>query len=114
MRTDKQPLEVPEDTEKEKQTISSEKLTALGNLYSLKLLKSVIFFVTYKENDLLYKHQWNTRWAFARKHDIFTCENEMLPSHMKRPPLLWLLNKSRLSQQKIIKVKRFGISLMFI
>ena len=23
---------------------------------------------------LLYKHQWNTRWAFARKHDIFTCE----------------------------------------
>ena len=37
MRTDKQPLEVPEDTEKEKQTISSEKLTALGNLYSLKL-----------------------------------------------------------------------------
>ena len=24
---------------------------------------------------LLYKHQWNTRWAFARKHDIFTREN---------------------------------------
>ena len=23
---------------------------------------------------LLYKYQWNTRWAFARKHDIFTCE----------------------------------------
>ena len=23
---------------------------------------------------LLYKHQWNTRWDFARKHDIFTCE----------------------------------------
>ena len=23
---------------------------------------------------LLHKHQWNTRWAFARKHDIFTCE----------------------------------------
>ena len=37
MRTDKQPLEVPEDTEKEKQTISSEKLTALGNLYSITL-----------------------------------------------------------------------------
>ena len=24
---------------------------------------------------LLYKHRWNTRWAFARKHDIFTREN---------------------------------------
>ena len=24
---------------------------------------------------LLYKHQWNTRWAFMRKLDIFTCEN---------------------------------------
>ena len=23
---------------------------------------------------LLYKHQWNTRWDFAQKHDIFTCE----------------------------------------
>ena len=23
---------------------------------------------------LLYKHQWNTRWDFARKHDIFTSE----------------------------------------
>ena len=23
---------------------------------------------------LLCKHQWNTRWAFARKHDISTCE----------------------------------------
>lgn len=36
MRTDKQPLEVSEDTEKEKQTISSEKLTALGEkVYSV-------------------------------------------------------------------------------
>ena len=24
---------------------------------------------------LLYKHQWNTRWAFTQKLDIFTCEN---------------------------------------
>ena len=23
---------------------------------------------------LLYKHQWNTSWDFAQKHDIFTCE----------------------------------------
>jgi len=33
---------------------------------------------------------WNTRWAFARKHDIFTSENNMLSSHVKRSPLLWL------------------------
>jgi len=37
MRTDKQPLETSEDTERETQTISSEKLTALGNLYRLTL-----------------------------------------------------------------------------
>ena len=49
---------------------------------------------------LLYKHQWKTRWTFARKHDTFTRENNMLFSHLKRSPLLWLHNKSRLSQQK--------------
>ena len=32
---------------------------------------------------LLYKHQWNTKWAFAWKLDIFTCENNMLSSHVK-------------------------------
>ena len=32
---------------------------------------------------LLYKHQWNTRWAFAWKHDIFTRQNIMLFSHVK-------------------------------
>ena len=30
---------------------------------------------------LLYKHQWNTRWAFARKHDIFTREIHMWKYH---------------------------------
>ena len=40
---------------------------------------------------LLYKHQWNTRWDFARKH-------------VKRSPLLWLHNKLLLSQEKAIKV----------
>ena len=63
---------------------------------------------------LLWKHQWNTRWAFARKLDIFTCENNMWSSDVKISPLLWLHNKSRLSYQKTIKVKWFGISLMFI
>ena len=35
----------------------------------------------------------------------------MLSSHVKISPLLWLHNKSRLSHQKSIKVKWFGISL---
>ena len=53
---------------------------------------------------ILYKHQWNTRWAFARKLDIFTCENTMLSSHVKISPLLyWLHNKSRPSHQKLLK-----------
>ena len=63
---------------------------------------------------LLYKHQWNTRWAFARKLDIFTCENNMLSSHVKKSPLLWLHNISHLSHKKTIKVKWFGILLVFI
>ena len=63
---------------------------------------------------LLYKHQWNTRWAFEWKLDIFTCENNMLSSHVKISLLLWLHNKSRLSHRKTIKVKWFGISLEFI
>ena len=42
-------------------------------------------------SNLLYKHRWNTRWAFARKHDIFTRENNMLSSHVKRSPLLWYI-----------------------
>ena len=63
---------------------------------------------------LLYKHQWNTRWAFARKLGIFTCENNMLSSHVKISPLLWLHNKSRLSHQKTVKVKWFGSSLVYM
>ena len=49
-----------------------------------------------------------------QKLDIFTCENNMLSSHVKILPLLWLHDKSRLSHQKTIKVKWFGISLVFI
>ena len=40
-------------------------------------------FVGDKDNILLYEHQWNTRWAFARKLDIFTFESYMLSSHVK-------------------------------
>ena len=40
--------------------------------------------------------------------DIFTCDNNILPSNVKLSPLLWLHNKSRLSHQKTIKVKWFG------
>ena len=36
----------------------------------------------------------------------------LISSHVKISPLLWLHNKSRLSHQKTIKVKWFGISLV--
>ena len=38
----------------------------------------------------------------------------LISSHVKISPLLWLHNKSRLSHQKTIKVKWFGSSLVFI
>ena len=38
----------------------------------------------------------------------------LISSHVKISLLLWLHNKSRLSHQKPIKVKWFGISLVFI
>ena len=38
----------------------------------------------------------------SRENMIFTCENSMLSSHVKRSPLLWLHNKSRLSQEKCL------------
>ena len=41
------------------------------------------------------------------------CEN-LISSHVKISPLLWLHNKLCLSQQKTIKVKWFGMSLVFI
>ena len=53
--------------------------------------------------------------AFVQKRDIFTCENNMLnSSHLKISLLLWLHNKSHLSLQKAIKLKWFGLSLVFI
>ena len=55
------------------------------------------------KSPLLYKHRWNTRWAFGRKHDIFIRENNMLSSHVKMSPLLRLHNKSRVSHQKLVK-----------
>ena len=51
---------------------------------------------------LLYKRQWNPRWAFARKLDIFRCENNMLSSHVKISLLLWLHNKPHLSDLKML------------
>ena len=42
-----------------------------------------------------------------------SCENMMF-SHVKISPLLWLHRNLRLSYQKTIKVKWLGISLVFI
>ena len=55
--------------------------------------------LTTKHNSI-YQCQWNTRWAFPQKHDIFRCENDMLFSHVKRSLLLWLHNTLHPSQQK--------------
>ena len=46
------------------------------------------------------------------KDMMFICENNIIFT-CERSPLLWLQNKSCLSQQKAIKVKWFGISLVF-
>ena len=102
-------------------TLNNKQLTFISTLW-IKMERINFSFVfvkisyeTGKEYCLLYKHQWNTRWAFAWKLDIFTYENNnMLSSHVKISPLLWLHNKSHLSHQKTIKVKWFGISLVFI
>ena len=56
-------------------------------------MKKFIWYV-----HLFYKHQWNTRWAFAQKHDIFT--------HVKISP--------HLSQDKTVSVKWFGIFGVYI
>ena len=48
---------------------------------------------------ILYKHQWNTKWDFPRKLHILTREDNILSSHVKRLPSLWLHNKSCLWKQ---------------
>ena len=61
--------------------------------------KHLCTVVHWKIYFLLYKHQWNTKWTFPRKLHIFTREDNMLSSHEKRSPSLWLHNKSRLWKQ---------------
>ena len=56
---------------------------------------------------LLYKHQWKKITGELSRENLIS-------SHVKISPLLWLHNKSRLSHQKTIKLKWFGISLVFI
>ena len=64
---------------------------------------------------------------FLKKSEIYTpyyintneipdelSRENLISSHVKISPLLWLHNKSRLSHQKSIKVKWFAISLVFI
>jgi len=49
---------------------------------------------------IIHKNHWNTMWAFTWKHSIFTHENKLLSSNVKRSLLLWLHNKWHLLQQK--------------
>ena len=69
--------------------LSWEKVNLLGSCVPVKGLDEINVFIYY------IKQQWNASWAFARKHDIFTSENKMLPSQVKRSMLLWSHNKSR-------------------
>ena len=57
------------------------------------LFSSWSWCLSQRYRNLLYKHQWNTRWAFARNPDILR----------KRSLLLWLRNKSHLSQCLLVK-----------
>ena len=57
--------------------------------------------VTHDRNIYFYYTNTNEiQGELSRENMIFTCENSMLSSHVKRSPLLWLHNKSRLSQEK--------------
>ena len=55
-----------------------------------------------KRGLLLYKQQWNTRWAFACKHDIFTCEDNMLKDHHC---LMWSHNPLKSTQMCSCMIK---------
>ena len=59
---------------------------------------------------------YNNYFYYVNTNEIpgeLSHENLMF-SHVKMSPLLWLHNKLHLSHQKISKVKWFGISLVFI
>ena len=59
--------------------------------------------VTHDRNIYFYYTNTNEiQGELSRENMIFTCENSMLSSHAKRSPLLWLHNKSRLSQEKCL------------
>ena len=53
----------------------------------------------WKEHQYFLKYSNLSPMEYQR-HDIFTNENNMLPSHVKISPLLWLRNKSCLLQLK--------------
>ena len=48
---------------------------------------------------LLYKHQWNTKWAFTRKYDIFTREDNVIFTREKIAVAMVTFNKSKVVQR---------------
>ena len=68
--------------------------------------KNVLFLILYWTKSLYYINANEIPGERSREN--------LISSHVKISPLLWLHNKSRLSHQKTIKVKWFGISLVFI
>ena len=83
---------------------SNNLIYALSNGLKIILSSLNIFFLEWnaiginRDNNLLYKHQWNTRWAFAWKHDIFYG---------------YIINCA-FRREKTVSLKWFGISLVFI
>ena len=53
-------------------------------------------------------------YVFTNEYQVSFRAKTFISSHVNILPLLWLHDKSRLSHQKTIKVKWFGISLVFI
>ena len=79
---------------------------ALSLIFKVKVLelRNVLFN---KDNKIIY-------YINANEIPGELSHKNLISSHVKISPLLWLHNKSRLSHQKTIKVKWFGISLVFI
>ena len=67
-------------------------------------------------NVIIRRYDFNKGLYYINTNEIpgELLRENMLSSHVKRSWLLWLHDTSRLSQQQNVKVKWFGIPLVFI
>ena len=79
------------------------------------MLSLNIVYAFYGNTQLYYINTNEIPGELSRENLISShVKKNMLSSHLKISPLLCLHNKWRLSHQKTIKVKWFGLSLVFI